>query len=201
MKNWRTEIRLQTGESTIKTKEIKINRGIFQGDSLSALWFCIALNPLSNILNQSKYGYQIDKQHSNKVTLNHLLYVDDIKLFASNNQQISSLLQITETFSSDIKMNFGIDKCKTCSIEKGKLRKHEGFQLASEQIIKGMNTNERYKYLGFIQTPIIDHRTIKSTVIQKYKARLTQLLKTNLNGRNIMTAINTYAMPLITYTF
>jgi hypothetical protein len=28
-------------------------------------------------------------------------------------------------------MNFGIDKCKTCSIEKGKLTKYEGFQLAS----------------------------------------------------------------------
>jgi hypothetical protein len=66
MKNWRAEIRLQTGESTIKTKEIKINRGIFQGNSLSVLWFCIALNPLSNTLNQSKYGYQIDKQHNNK---------------------------------------------------------------------------------------------------------------------------------------
>jgi hypothetical protein len=53
-------------------------------------------------------------------------------------------------------MNFGIDKCKTCSIEKGKLRKQEGFQSTSEQIIQGMNTNECYKYLGFIQTPIID---------------------------------------------
>jgi hypothetical protein len=60
MKNWKTEIRLQTRESTIKTKEIKINRGIFQGNSLSALWFCIALNLLPNTLNQSKYGYQID---------------------------------------------------------------------------------------------------------------------------------------------
>jgi hypothetical protein len=97
-------------------------------------------------------------------------------------------------------MNFRIDKCKTCSIKKGKLTKHEGFQLASEQIIQGMNTNEHYKYLGFIQTPITDHQKIKST-IQKYKAHVTQLLKTNLSGRNIMTAINMYTMPLITYTF
>jgi hypothetical protein len=89
MKNWRTEIRLQTRESTIKTKEIKINRGIFQGNS-SALWFCIALNTLSNTMNQSKYGYQIDKQHNNKVTLNHLIYMN-IKLFASNNQQLLSI--------------------------------------------------------------------------------------------------------------
>jgi hypothetical protein len=110
--------------------------------------------------------------------------MDDIKLLASNNQQLLSLLQITETFSADIKMNFGIDKHKTCSIKKGKLTKHEGFQLASEQIIKGMNTNERYKYLGFIQTPLTDHHTIKSTIIQKCKALLTQLLQTNLNGRN-----------------
>jgi hypothetical protein len=98
-------------------------------------------------------------------------------------------------------MNFGIDKCKICSIKKGKLTKHEGSQLASEQVIWGMNTNECFKYLGFIQTPIIDHHTIKCTIIQKYKAHLTQLLKTNLNGRNIMTAINMYTMPLITYTF
>jgi hypothetical protein len=55
--------------------------------------------------------------------------------------------------------------------------------------------------MGFVQTPIIDHQTIKSTIIQKYKAHLTHLLKTNLNGRNIMTAINTDAMPLLTYTF
>jgi hypothetical protein len=93
-------------------------------------------------LNLSKYGYQIDKQHNNKVTINHLLYIDDIKLFASNNQQLSSPFQITEIFSADIEMNFGIDKCKTCSIEKGKLTNHESFQLASERT---NNTGNEYK--------------------------------------------------------
>jgi hypothetical protein len=42
--------------------------------------------------------------------------MDDIKLFASKKNHILSLLTITENFSNDIGMSFGIDKCKTQSI-------------------------------------------------------------------------------------
>jgi hypothetical protein len=38
--------------------------------------------------------------------LNHLLYMDDIKLYASKKNHILSLLIITENFSNDIGMNF-----------------------------------------------------------------------------------------------
>jgi hypothetical protein len=42
--------------------------------------------------------------------------MDDIKLYASKKNHILSLLTITENFSNDIGMSFGIDKCKTQSI-------------------------------------------------------------------------------------
>jgi hypothetical protein len=38
--------------------------------------------------------------------------MDDIKLYASKKNHILSLLTITENFSNDIGMSFGIDKCK-----------------------------------------------------------------------------------------
>jgi hypothetical protein len=47
--------------------------------------------------------------------------MDDIKLYAATNNQIQGRLQLTKTFSRDIKMSFGIEKCKTLSIAKGKL--------------------------------------------------------------------------------
>ena len=61
-------------KGTISSREIKINSGIFQGDSLSPLLFCIALAPLSSLLNKSKYGYKI----SNAI-ITHLFYMDDLK--------------------------------------------------------------------------------------------------------------------------
>ena len=54
MRNWTTKLKLTTLNENIETGKIKIQRGIFQGDALSPLWFCLALNQLSNILNGTK---------------------------------------------------------------------------------------------------------------------------------------------------
>jgi hypothetical protein len=49
--------------------------------------------------------------------------MDDIKLYASKKNHILSLLTIIENLSNDIGMSFGIDKCKTQSIDcRGKFR-------------------------------------------------------------------------------
>ena len=47
MEGWRTLMVLSHGQGTIKTKIMQIRRGIFQGDTLSPLLFCMAVNPLS----------------------------------------------------------------------------------------------------------------------------------------------------------
>ena len=51
------------GNGTIKTRLRQIRRGIFQGDSLSPLLFCMALNPLSKELNRTGYGYWMTTGH------------------------------------------------------------------------------------------------------------------------------------------
>jgi hypothetical protein len=47
--------------------------------------------------------------------------MDDIKLYAATNNQLQELLQLTQTFSRDIRMTFGVEKCKTLSTVKRKL--------------------------------------------------------------------------------
>jgi len=51
--------------------------------------------------------------------------VNDIKLYASTNNQLQELLRLTQNSSRDVKMVFGIEKCKTLSIAKGKLELHD----------------------------------------------------------------------------
>ena len=43
--------------------------------------------------------------------LNHLLYMDDLKLFAKNEEQIDTLGRTVHILSSDIVMGFGMKKC------------------------------------------------------------------------------------------
>jgi hypothetical protein len=90
MGHWCTTLNASDG---ITTRTVNMNRGIFQGDDLNALWFCICLNPSSVSLNESKYGYKRGTIKTGTYKLNHLLYMDDLKLCANFKRiQTTSLL-------------------------------------------------------------------------------------------------------------
>ena len=107
MNHWKTNMTLVHKEEVLETGPIRIKRGIFQGDSLSPLLFTMSFNPLSIELNKTKYGYQLDKQ----TKINHLFYVDDLKLYGTNDNQLAGLINTVKHISDDTKMEFGLDKC------------------------------------------------------------------------------------------
>ena len=83
MTKWETELHLCHAGGTLKSSSIQINCGIFQGDSLSPLLFCLALIPLSHMLNKTEYGYNVLDE-----SVNHLFYMDDLKLYGKDDNQI-----------------------------------------------------------------------------------------------------------------
>ena len=58
MNYWKTHTCLHTENKLIETEGIKIQCGIFQGDSLSPLLFCICLIPLTEQLNRLNTVYE-----------------------------------------------------------------------------------------------------------------------------------------------
>ena len=183
MKHWKTS--LTAGGMTLG--EINIKKGIFQGYSLSPILFVLALIPLSKLLNDMKDGYHLGK---NRPKVNHLLYMDDLKLYAKDKKELDTLIQTVRVFSKDIGMDFGIEKCAMIQMKRGKFVMSEGIELPNGKKIRSLDDQEGYKYLGILQFDDIKHKEVKEKLKKEYVRRVRKILKSHLNGGNVIQAIN-----------
>ena len=117
---------------------------IFQGDSLSSLVFVLTSIPLSLVLRKAKATYEFSESK-----INHLIFLDDLKLYSRSEKGLDSLVQTVRVFSEDIGMEFGIQKCTMLVMEKGKIVKL--IELPDGKVIKSLQEGESYKYLGILE--------------------------------------------------
>ena len=68
--------------------------------------FVLALISLSLIFRKAKAAYQFSET---KEKINHLLFMDDLKLYSRSQKGLDSLVQKVRVFSEDIGMEFGIE--------------------------------------------------------------------------------------------
>ena len=107
--------------------------------------FVLALIPLSLILRKAKAAYEFSES---KEKINHLLFMDDLKLHSRSEKGLDSLLQTVRVFSKDIGMEFGIKKCAMLVMEKRKIVKSVDIELPDGKVIELLQEGESYKYLG-----------------------------------------------------
>ena len=170
---------------------VPVRTGIFQGDSFSPLLFVIALLPVTHILRETGMGYQLEK---NGAKVNHLFFMDDLKLYGKNDKEIDSLIKIVWQCSEDIKMEFGI--LKRAAVWKARW---EGIQLPNGEEI-GEACVGGYKCLGVLELDEIMFDEMKRKVKEEYQKRIALLMKTDLNGKNLFLALNTWAITVIRYS-
>ena len=60
--------------------------------------------------------------------------MDDIKLYAKNEQEIDSLIHLTRVFSGDIGMSFSLCKCGRLVTKRGKVVRTNGVALPDGHI-------------------------------------------------------------------
>ena len=84
--NWRVDL-TACGEDlgSVDTK-----RGVFQGDTVCSLLFVLCMITLSCILRKENAGYELKGK---KCKINHLLFMDDLKLYGKSQDQIDSLIR------------------------------------------------------------------------------------------------------------
>ena len=166
------------GKTIISKKPIE--RGIMQGDSFSPLLFTLGINQVSKLLNQLK----AEDDHEP----NHLLYMDDIKLFSHSEDHLRFLLDATKNSMSLIGLQMNREKSATTTN-------------ICEDLAKTLEAHSTYKYMGFDECN--DGRIVekKKTITEMVMQRIEMLTSTKLNARNLFTAINEHALCLVDYCF
>ena len=164
--------------------EAKLEKGVIQGDSLSPLLFVIAMEPLSRMLNEHCDKVAMNEQGQ---TINHLIFIDDIKLLANDNETLVELCEMTDNCLSQ--MSLTINQQKSAS----NIDDPRTFGEKLDDV-------QGYKYLGILE----DSRSaIKPENKEKIKTkiidRITKLCATKLNARNLFHAINEFAISTINY--
>ena len=113
---------------------------------------------------------------------------------------MDSLVQTVRVFSEDIGMEFGLKKCATLVMEKGKTVKSVGIELPDGKVIKSLEESESYKYLEILEADKFLEEKMKLNVLKKYIRWLRKVLKSKLNGGNLVRGINTWAVTLLRYS-
>ena len=151
MSQWRTVL---TANNEV-LGQVDIKRGIFQGDSLSPLLFIMCLAPLSLILDRSSKGYLFS---NSSTVINHLVYMDDIKLYGRSQHEIESLIHTVNIFFDDISMTIGAAKCNIVAVSRGHLVESDSVALSSGDLIQSLSPEGVYKYLGIFEADSLKHQ-------------------------------------------
>jgi hypothetical protein len=127
--------------------------------------------------------------------------MDDLKLIARNEEELTNEIQIVRTLSNDIQMKFGCENCARICSKHGKVyrKQHMGNTMKNE--IKELDTMKAYRYLGVEESHNIEHKKERDRLKKEYIRRLKLILSTELSEKNKMKAIGSLAIPVLRYSF
>ena len=120
-----------------------------------------------------KVGYDRGK---GKGCINHLLFMDDLKLYGKNMKQLDTLINTVRIFSSDIGMKFGLKKCGVLIMKKGNHVSSNGVKMPDNEEIKEIDKDQGYKYLGVLEADKIKDKEMKEKIQKEYFRRVRRIL-------------------------
>ena len=115
-------------------------------------------------------GYALGQVRSIHHT--HNLFVDDLKLYAQTTNSIKKELDIITTFSKDIGMAFGEDRCTFMEIHKGKMVNNLEPLVIKNVTIKPIQHGDSYRYLGIDENISYSRPLNKEKICEEYLYRI-----------------------------
>ena len=203
MLTWRTKLQLWKNNEVIITDAINISRGIFQGDTLSPLLFCIGYFMVSQKLKMLRIGYVpgIPGKRDPSNMRSHFVFMDDFKGMTTNEASLGTLMKTCIEILKELGLEVGLNKCAVMKVKRGKVENMEGLKLDNDHVINNIDEGLGYAYLGILQILDPCHNQIKKTLLSKVENCANEIWKSNLTEQNKVKAHNMFVISKLNYSF
>ena len=166
--------------NTFRTDPIKINVGIFQGDTISCTLFLLAFNPILELLQtEAQHGAPIDPASPESRKTISLAFADDLTIVCRRQSTMQRLLNIVATCMRKVGFELKPAKCVTLSLSSGCTKGHD-FLLDG----KALSTVESspFKFLGTTIFPQHQKRNAGNLLKEKLNDLLSRVDQANIRG-------------------
>ena len=86
-------------------------------------------------------------------------------------------------------------------VQKGRLISTGSIELDKETTINELDQDNGYRYLGVDESDGIQHTKMKEKIRKEYYRRVRLIVRSELNGKNKIEAIDSLAIPTVQYSF
>lgn len=178
-----------------KKINVRLQRGVKQGDPLSPTLFNVVCDKLLRLL-ESREGYRLSEDNS----ISCLAFADDLLLVASSEDVAQRQLEDVERFFSGLGMSLSAPKCCTFQIKTTK----DSWFLADPHLhfdsglpVRALAAGEGLDYLGMVVNPWsgIDMQKVSTTLLGAVK----RVRKLTLKPFQKLDLIATYLIPHYQY--
>ena len=114
---------------------------------------------------------------------------------------MTGLVNTVKKVSDDIKIEFGLDQFAKAKFKSEQKIAAEGIQGNNKKVKQDLEPEATYNCLGMEDGNGSDHHKMKAKIQKEYKRRIRLVLKSELNARNKIAAINKLAVPVISYSY
>ena len=190
---WYTNQKMCIRWGNVYSNEFTVSNGVRQGGILSPMLFNVYVDDLSGELNSKNVGVKY-----NGVIINHLMYADDLVLFAPSSAGLSKLLRICEKVGVTHNILYNSKKSAVMIIRSALLRDSvlPSFTLCNN-ILKVVHV---VKYLGhYVNDDLTDDADISRQIRKQYVQANILLRKFYMCSLDVkLSLFRTYCSPMYT---